>query len=129
MFELFIEGWIQIHREIDKSGHFREGEPDEQGQSVVGAVRCAANQGKEGWMVKRLERRLGATFWEDLYIYHAKELWFNPFGNGMPLQVFKQGIKKTRSVFYKDESDRNAEDEMSEVETYEQISACDMFSV
>lgn len=45
-------------------------------------------------------------------VYHAKELWLNPLGNGTPAQVFKQGIKKIRSVFYKDDSDRNAEDEL-----------------
>lgn len=44
-------------------------------------------------------------------MYHAKDLWLNPFGNGTPSKVFKQGIGKIRSVFFKDDSDRNAKDE------------------
>lgn len=66
-------------------------------------------------MLKRLEWKPGDKFLEDLYVYHAKELWLNPFGNGTPSQVFKQGIMKIRSVFHKDDSDRNAEHELEGV--------------
>jgi hypothetical protein len=33
--------------------------------------------------------------------------WLYSFGNGTPSKIFKQGIKKIISVFYKDDSDRN----------------------
>lgn len=88
MFEIFIEGWIQIYQEIEKSGRFRESEPDEKRHSVAGAVWCAELWEREEWMLKRLEWKPGDKFLEDLYVYHAKELWLNPFGNGTPSQVF-----------------------------------------
>lgn len=48
---------------------------------------------------------------ERLYVGHAKELWLILLVIGL----FKQGSNKIRSVFYKDDSDRNAKDELEEV--------------
>lgn len=42
-------------------------------------------------------------------------IWLSSSGHRTPSKVFKQGIQRIRSVFYKDDSDRHVENELQGV--------------